>query len=456
MNTPSTESRPGRLDARLLLSYGQKSRSIARSINVLVIGASSSSDLVLQAELQGDVVFQAIDNHKEAISAVQRTAREKGTENLAFEVVDFTSDWTAELDVPFGGFDVIEVASLPRGTRNLAAFFGELQKVMGEHTVVSLDLPAAKHHNVKISAAIDGVCERTLPMAERLEAARAHVDRMVGEEPDCVDWRRASLISDIEFVERYMNTESGAVDVDELFIALSDANMSFLRWHDRVQWNFESLGLGREETERVRSLPMPEQFRVVEAKRGPESLELVVGGPANAPRERFDLTKAGETHFMVHPGLVFSVETRNVWGVTEYDRLTVRRAGEDAVEVRPSPAQTALFALRDQREPFSGLNLVEVMTGEGASLEEALLAVHQLVGMELVYCPHDFDVAQYFQSMLAASQAPETSDMVVTPSLPQKNSFVPAAGEPAAPLPAKSEDAPAPSLTRHTDDGSDS
>jgi hypothetical protein len=448
MNATQTHIQPGRLDARLLLSYGQNSRSIPRSIQVLVVGARTSAELIAQAELQRDVLFHAVDSHASVISEARGKARERGIENMEFEVLDLHSAWSESIDVPFGGFDVIQIAALPQGLENLTALLTRVKSVMSAHSVVTLDLPAAKQHNQMVAQAIAANMDRNQPMAERLEVARAFVDRMVSEEPNSTDWRRASLLSDIDFVDRYMQTEMRAVDVNELFCALDAAGMSFLRWHDSAAWNFETLELNRPEQERVRSLPMPEQFRVVEASRRPEMLSLVIGGANNRPRERFDLTKAGETHFMVHPGLVFSVETRNMWGVTEYDRLTVRRAGEDAVEVRPSPAQTALFALRDQREPFSGLNLVEVMTAEGASLEEALLALHQLVGMELLYRPHDHDVAEYFSAMTKSQVLPETSDVVVTPSLPQKNSFVPAQGEPAAPLPAKSESPSAPNLSQ--------
>ena len=59
--------------------------------------------------------------------------------------------------------------------------------------------------------------------------------------------------------------------------------------------------------------------------------------------------------------------------------------------------------------------------------------------MELIYCPQEFDVAQFFAAMMAKPAATDTNEIVVTPSLPQKNSFVPAAGEPAAPLPAAEE-----------------
>lgn len=456
MNTSQTELRPGRLDARLLLSYGQKSRSIPRSIHTLVVGAANGAELILQAELQRDVVFLAVDTDAATLSTARRSAREKGLENIEFDQVDFQSDWTAELDVPFGGFDTIQVTALPRGVQDLTTFLTALQNVMAAHTAVSIDLLASKQHTNKVATALAELHqsgESTGSIDARLEEARAFIDRMVGLEPDCVDWRRASLVSDSDFIERYLQATSATVDVAELFSALDATGMRFLRWHDNVLWNFENLNLSREELERVRSLPLAEQFRIVEEQRSPACLELVIGGAENAPRERFDLTKAGETHFMVNPGLVFSVETRNLWGVTEYDRLTVRRAGEDPVEVKPSPAQTALFALRDQREPFSGLNLVEVMTAEGASLEEALLALHQLVGMELLYRPHDHDVAQYFSTLMQAKPTPETSDVVVTPSIPQKNSFVPAAGEPAAPLPVA--DVSEPSMTNRVEGGRD-
>jgi len=441
MNTTPTEPRHGRHDARLLLSYGQRSRSLPRAIHVLVVGVADSEELIQQVELSGDTVFQVVDPRARLVSELRRTARSRHLENVEFEATAFQGDWLAVIDVPFRGFDVVQVGALHG--QDLASLLRDLQAVMADHTAVSLELPAGKQHGARVASAIAAACGDDGQAETPLAAARHFVDRMVGEEPQNTDWRRASLVSDDEFAARYLSADTASMDVAGLFAALDAAGMTFLRWSDTAAWSIETLELPREELEQVRSLPAPEQFQVVEAARRPDRFELVVGGPNNTPRERFDLTKAGETHFMVHPGLVFSVETRNQWGVTEYDRLTVRRAGEAPVEVKASPAQTALFALRDQREPFSGLNLVEVMTAEGASLEEALLALHQLVGMELLYRPHAHDVAQYFSAQLRQESKPDTGEVVVTPSIPQKNSIVPAAGEPAAPLP--SEDAAAPS-----------
>ena len=439
-NTTQTQQSTG-ADARLLLSYGQLSRKLPRGICVLDIASSTGDDLLAEAVLQGDVFFTGVDCNTSALSEAKQKARENGVENVEFQEVDFATPGgiAAAIDVPEGGFDIIQVSSLPRDFEDLASLFGELEGLLGEHGVIRVELPGRKAHFEKVARAIDGAAERTAPLAERLVAARNTIDRLVSEEPECADWRRASLVGDTEFVDRYMQSTDGHIDVAEIFDALSASGMTFLRWLDAATWNFETLELGREELERVRSLPMPEQFRIVEEARSPEKLSFVIGGPKNSPRERFDLTKAGETHFMVHPDVVFGIETRNTWGTTQYDRLTVQRGAEPAVEVRTSPAQTALFALRDQREPFSGLNLVEVMTGEGATLEDALLALHQLVGMELIYCPHEFDVAQFYASMITKPAEESTNEIVVTPSLPQKNSYVPAAGEPAAPLPATQE-----------------
>ena len=444
LNTPNNPLSTG-VDQRLLLSYGQLSRSIPRSITVLDVASSTGETLIFQAAQQRDVLFTGIECNSTALTTARRKARETGVENVEFELVDFSTPngIQASIEQPEGGFDVIQVASIPSEIKNLESFFTALQSLLAPHGVISLNLPGRKGHYAKVAHAIEGAAERQRPLQERLEAARELVDRMVHEEPKCADWRRASLVGDVEFVERYMQTQERHVDVATLFQAIEGAELSFLRWQDTTAWNFETLEVDRDELERLRALPAAERFAEVEAQRQPETLSLVLGGPMNVPRERFDLTKAGETHFMVHPDVIFSIEMRNLWGTTQYDRLSVRRGKEEAVEVRPSPAQTALFALRDQREPFSGLNLVEVMTAEGASLEDALLAVHQLAGLELIYRPHEFDVAQFFAQMLSQPRPASTGDLVVTPSLPQRNSFVPAAGEPSAPLPSTPVQEPA-------------
>ena len=425
-------------DARLLLSFGRKSRSVPRSIQVLEVGCSTGEELVQQAKVQRDVHFMGVDGCESAIATARASAKEAGLGNVSFEVADLAE--LGGVTVPEGGFDIAYVGQAPAG-EDFGTYLGRVQGLMARHGLISVTLPGRAGHMTKVSTAIDGIAPRNKPLRERLEAARDHVDRMVQEDPTCADWRRAALVDDAEFVERYMSGSEGSLDVAAVFQSIEQAGMNFVRWHDAAAWNFEAMDLGREELERVRSLPMSEQFRIVEEHLDPESLSFVIGGEDNGVRERFELTKAGETHFMVHPEVTFTVDCRNNWGNTQYEGLKVRRGNEEPVAVRPSPAMTALFALRNQREPFSGLNLIETMTAEGASLEDALMALHQLVGLELVYRPHEFDVAQYYAAILrtrteaeAGSRVAEVGeDMVVTPSAPREVDELP------QPLPKQAE-----------------
>lgn len=407
-------------DARLLLSYGRLSRSIPRSVQVIEVGCSTGVDLIHQAALQPEVLFTGVDGSEAAIAEARNAAAERGLGNIEFQVADLSN--LKGLSVPELGFDAAYISGLPTSTRgDLAGFLERVSSTLAPHGLISVTLPGRRQHFSKVMDAIDGSAKRSAPLRERLEAARDQIDRLVQDEPSCSDWRRAALVDDTEFVDRYMGNSAVHLDVAEVFRALESASLGFIRWHDAGAWNFESIGLGREDLERVRSLPMPEQFRVVEEHLSPESLSFVIGKAENGARERFDLTKAGETHFMVHPETTFTIDCRNYWGSTHYEGLKVRRGNEEPVAVRPSPALTALFALRDQREPFSGLNLVETMTAEGASLEDALMALHQLVGLELIYRPHEFDVAQFYSSLLraradAAASEHLDEDLIVTPS----------------------------------------
>ena len=443
--TPDTITMRDGFDARLLLSYGELTRSLPRSIQVLDVGCSTGEDLVQQAKLQPDVHFLGVDGCESAITQARARAKEEGLTNVSFEVADLFE--LGSIKTPEGGFDLAYAGTPPAG-EDLADFLGRVQGRLAPHGLVSLSLPARRAHMDKVAAAIEGAAPRNHPLRERLEAARDVIDRMTQEEPTCADWRRAALVDDATFVERYMGGATRSMEVAEVFAAIERAGMTFVRWHDATAWNFEGLDLGREELARVRSLPMQEQFRVVERELDPASLELVVGKAGNAPRERFDLTKAGETHFMVHPEVTFTIDCRNHWGGTQYEGLKIRRGNEEPVAVRPSPAMTALFALRNQREPFSGLSLVETMTDGGASLEDALMALHQLVGLEVLYRPHEFDVAQFYAAILrarteeeAGSRVAEMDGPVVTPSMRPAVDVVP------QPLPRRAEADEAPTMT---------
>ncbi|MDF1799538.1 MAG: class I SAM-dependent methyltransferase [Planctomycetota bacterium] len=416
-------------DARLLLSYGRLSRSVPRSVQVVEVGCSTGVDLIHQASLQPEVLFTGVDGSEAAIKEARAAAAEKGLGNIEFQVADLSN--LEGLEVPELGYDAAYISGLPTCAQGgLAGFLENVASTLAPHGLISVTLPGRRQHFSKVIAAIEGSAKRSAPLRERLEAARDQIDRLVQDDPSCPDWRRAALVDDAEFVDRYMGNTSAHLDVAEVFRALESASLGFIRWHDASAWNFESLGLDREELERVRSLPMAEQFRVVEEHLSPETLSFVIGKAENGPRERFDLTKAGETHFMVHPEATFTIDCRNYWGSTHYEGLKVRRGNEEPVAVRPSPALTALFALRDQREPFSGLNLVETMTAGGAELEEALMALHQLVGLELIYRPHEFDVAQFYSSLLRARASAAASEhldegVIVTPSVKRELDEIP-------------------------------
>ena len=414
--TADTISRGAGFCARLVLSYGEKSRVLPRSIQILDVGCSRGSEALTSAGTQPDVEFLGIDSNETALEEARQEATARGLNNITFKKVNFDS--LAGFEAPEGGYDVIRINDNPAQGMDFESLLNVLRPLLAEHGLITASLSGGRAHFALVSEAINGVIERNAPLRERLEAARDQVDRLVQGDVSNADWRRASLVDDAEFVDSYMQSGEAHMDVNAIWQAIEAANMRFLRWDDASTWDVESLDLTKAELESARSLPMGEQFRMVEEQRNPERLNFTISHKSNAPRARFDLTKAGETHFMVHPGTTFGVTTKNYWGSTHMDGLTVQRGSEEPVTVRPSPALTALFALRDQREPFSGLNLVEVMTADGASLEDALMALHQLMGLELIYAPHEFDVAQFYSAMLAerSNTSEQHEDIVVTPS----------------------------------------
>ena len=411
-----TSSRGDGFCARLVLSYGEKSRILPRSIQVLDVGCSRGSQALTSAGTQPDVEFLGIDSNTTALEEARQEATARGLNNITFKAVDFDS--LAGFEAPEGGYDVIRINGNPAQGMDFKSLLRALRPLLAEHGLITASLSGGRAHYTVVSEAINGMIERNAPLRERLEAARDQIDRLVQDDASNPDWRRASLVEDAEFVDSYMQSGEVHMDVNAIWQAIEATDMRFLRWDDARTWDVESLDLPKAELKRVRSLPMGEQFRMVEEQRKPQRLNFTIAHKSNAPRTRFDLTKAGETHFMVHPDTTFGVTTKNYWGSTHMDGLTVQRGSEEPVAVRPSPALTALFALRDQREPFSGLNLVEVMTADGASLEDALMALHQLMGLELIYTPHEFDVAQFYSAMLAerSNTTEQHEDVVVTPA----------------------------------------
>ena len=67
------------------------------------------------------------------------------------------------------------------------------------------------------------------------------------------------------------------------------------------------------------------------------------------------------------------------------------------------------------------------------------MALHQLMGLELIYAPQEFDVAQFYSAMIAerTSAAEQHEDVVVTPSPALAHDLLTPAGDRTvkAPLP---------------------
>jgi SAM-dependent methyltransferase len=379
-------------DARLLLSYGVRSRQKGQPLHVLDAGCGRGVGLLGAATLQPDVRFVGIDLNRVALAEATAEAARRKLGNVTFQEVDLMT--LDGLSPPPGGFDVIYSSGVVHHLADPRAGLTRLAAMLAPHGVLALMVYG--HHGresvYRLARAIDRLCPRDRPLAERLEVLRAVVRQSSAETIEGRPFTHLAQTDDAELVDRYLNVNENSYDVPALFALVQESGLRFLRWSEPAEWAVEALFPAGPLLDRALKLPALAQFALVDELRWRPRLELIVARPENEPRFPPPPEQLATTMLAVSPEVSFQTSLRNLRGDSRVETFSYQLRANPPVAVTAGFLASALLLVRDQTRPFRGDTLTNALQNAGATREQAASVVWQLVAGEILYCPHPADV----------------------------------------------------------------
>ncbi|MDG1478551.1 MAG: class I SAM-dependent methyltransferase [Myxococcota bacterium] len=375
-------------DARLLLSYGKRTRQSRGPLHVLDAGCGRGIGLLGCAVLQPDVQFLGIDINRVALKEAADQAAARGLKNVRFMECDLMT--LEGLTVPEGGFDIIYSSGVLHHLSDPAQGLRKLKTVCAPHGLISF-MVYASYGRQPLYRMINGA--RILlgdsdPVAERLQPARALVESARDTILKNTPWYNTPDVSDVEFVDRCLNPNETSYDIDSMWTLFDECGMRFIRWLEPDKWSVEKALEQDELLARARTLSERDQYRLIEQICWRPSFQMVISHAENSPRPGYDTKEVRSTLFAVNPEVSYSLETRSIRGAQRIESLSYRFGRDENVRLKKGPMTTALMILKDQNMPFIGESLIKVLADEGVSAQNAIRAISELVELNLVYRPH--------------------------------------------------------------------
>lgn len=380
-------------DARVLLSYGARARPAGRPLRVLDAGCGRGVGLIGAATLQPDVEFLGIDLCAASLAEARAEAERRSLKNVRIAEVDLMS--LEGLAVPDGGFDVILSSGVVHHLSNPVEGLTRLANVLAPHGVISLMVYGRHGREALYRAvrAIDAVAPRELPLEERLRIGRALVATAESAALTAGPWSDMRAVSDVEFVDRYLNVHETSYDVPGLFDLIARAGLTLLRWVEPADWDAAALVPEGPLRELVASLPPERRYALVDALTWRPRLEAVLARADNGPRAPLDESVRDDEPLAWNPDAALRVERRNLRNRERVEGLALHVRSRDPIPIANGPVALALLALERQVTPFRVGDLVQALAQRGVAPTAARAAALELVRLEAVYRPHPADLA---------------------------------------------------------------
>lgn len=376
-------------DARLLLSFGKKSRPAGRPLRVLDAGCGRGAGVLGAATMQRDVEFVGADLNRVALAEATQAAKARGLTNVRFATVDLMT--LDGLDIPEGGFDVIVSSGVLHHLADPARGLARLRDALAPHGMLSLMVYGrdGRHPLYRTVRAIDMLAPRNLPIERRLEVARALVHAPQAEALFTGAFSDAPTMPDIELVDRYLHVNETSYNVTELLALLAQSGLRHVRWNEPEQWDPDAI-LPPSLRELAARMEPAARWSLVEALTHRPMLDLTCCHVDNAPRPPLTPQALPDVVLAVNPEASFSVETRCARGELRTEKVVVTRRRE-TLPLSAGPLAAASLVLREQTTTFRGAELLDALVGFGFPQDEVYAAVVELLRTEVLYTPHAVD-----------------------------------------------------------------
>jgi len=379
-------------DARLVLSYVERSRSHRGALNVLDAGCGRGLGTRGSAIAQPDVSFVGADINRVALREASEWAVQAGLENVRFQECDLMT--LEGLDVPGEGFDVIYSLGVVHHMSDPLTGLSKLREVLAPHGVVVF-MVYAEHGRVplkRVTNAINLLFPEEAPTAARIELGRALAEVARDGIMSNTFWENTAKVNDVEFVDRCLNVNEACYDITSLWELLSSAGMRFIRWIEPQDWALEKVLPEGELLHRARELSELDQYRFIEHLCWQNAFEMILSHDDNAPHAPLSIEAAPNMTFCVNPDALIICERRNLRGAQRVEGLAYALRHREAVRVSKGPFASGLLALEHQIEPFTGDEWARAMAQSNMSPEVAYAVLMELVQREVLFCPHACDI----------------------------------------------------------------
>ncbi len=393
------------VDPRLLLSYVERCRPVAGgTIRVLDAGCGRGLGVIGSAIANPTVHFTGIDMNRVALEEAAQTAEKMGLRNVAFQECDLMD--LSTLTLPDGGFDVLYSIGVVHHMSDPARGMQNLKQVLAPHGVISFMVYAEKGRLpvTSLSDAIGTIYPQEASLAEKMKGGR--VLAAFAEHGIFANsfWESTSKVTDVEFIDRCLNVNEAAYNIDSLWELITGAGLRFTRWYEPAQWSIASILPAGELYDRVMQLDEVSRYKLVDQLTWPASYELVLADRENGARRRPTPAETDQTIFQVNPDVTFLLEKRNLSGSQRLETLTYKVRHLEPVQVDRGGLATAIVTLENQMEAFSGESWIEVMAEGKMDPHAARALLVDLVDREILYIPHPCD------AVISNPVSGETSD----------------------------------------------
>jgi SAM-dependent methyltransferase len=377
-------------DARLALSKSSLAGPPARTIHVLDAGCGRAIGLIGAAAIQPDVQFVGADINRVALQEAEAVITERGLENIKLAEVDLTT--LEGLEVPEGGFDVIQSSGVIHHLEDPLAGLQQLTKVLAPHGVIVLMVYGrlGRQGYERVTAFIDALAGPEHPIEQRLAVAREALGAMVragAGEP----WQTALATDDVEFVDRYLHIQEASYSVPELYELLDAADLQPAGWCLPRQWSPE-VQLPAEIAGAIGGLEPVQRDALIEQVTSPRVHELYVIHKANTPAVLPQPTDLENRIFAVSPEGTFVISRRSVPGESRIESLMFNRTDGARLDLSAWPLALAGLLIADQTGPFDGATFISALTKEGVIHNTAVSTLYEFMRQGIIYCVHPEDL----------------------------------------------------------------
>jgi len=379
-------------DARLILSYVERARPGPGPIHVLDAGCGRGLGLLGGAMVQPDVRFTGIDINRVALAEAKAYANQHGLTNVNIHECDLMT--LDGLEAPEGGFDVIYSLGVVHHMADPLTGLRNLRKALAPHGAIVFMVYAKRGREPLRRVA--NATRLLVPPDASLPASVEVGRQLAAFARDGIlantFWENSADVSDVEFVDRFLNVNEACYDVESLWKLIADAGLRFNRWIEPDEWSAHKIFPEGELRARALRLDELSRYKLIEQICRRNSFEMVLSPAESAPRKAPTDADLDGRFFALNPDVAIIYEKRNLRGSQRIERISYALRHRPPVRLDKGPLATAITAMEHQLEPFDCALWIEAMSKMQMPPEQARAVLLELVNLEILYCPHQADL----------------------------------------------------------------